>query len=147
MEKPHSIEILLVEDNPNDAELTIRALKEKNLANKLVHLRDGAEALDYIFATGPYSNRVIDDSPRLILLDINMPKVNGLEVLRIIRADPRTTAIPVVILTSSHEDRDIFESYKLHVNSYIVKPVEYDNFMSAVTEIGLYWLLLNQPLK
>lgn len=144
MEKQNKIEILLIEDNPNDAELTIRALKEKNLANKLVHLKDGAEALEYIFATGVYSNRIVDDSPKLILLDINMPKVNGLEVLRKIRADERTATIPVVILTSSHEERDIFESYKLHVNSYIVKPVEYDNFTNAIAEIGLYWLLLNK---
>ena len=143
----YQVEIILVEDNPNDAELVIRALKGQNLANKLVHLKDGAEALEYIFATGSFADRKVDDTPKLILLDINMPKVNGIEVLRKIRGDERTTTIPVVILTSSHEERDIFETYKLRVNSYIVKPVEYDKFTSAVAEIGLYWLLLNQPPK
>lgn len=140
------VEILLVEDNPNDAELTIMALKDKNLANKLVHLRDGVEALEFIFGEGAYANRNVKDTPRVILLDINMPKVNGIEVLRKVRADERTRLIPVVILTSSREDRDLFESYDLGVNSYIVKPVDFDKFCHAVTEIGFYWLLLNQPV-
>ena len=140
-------EILLVEDNPNDAELTIYALKSKKIANNITLLKDGAEALDYIFAKGAYSGRNIDELPQVILLDINMPKVNGLEVLRKIRDDKRTCMIPVVILTSSREDRDIVESYKLNVNSYIVKPVDFDKFMEAVSEIGLYWIVLNQPPK
>ena len=141
------MEILLVEDNPNDAELTIYALKSKNVANNITLLKDGAEALDYIFAKGIYSNRSIENLPQVILLDINMPKVNGLEVLRKIRDDERTAMVPVVILTSSREDRDIIESYKLNVNSYIVKPVDFDKFMDAVSEIGLYWIVLNQPPK
>jgi len=139
------VEVLLVEDNPNDAELTIMALTEKNLANRLIHLKDGVEALEFIFCTGPYSDRNINDKPRVILLDINMPRINGIDVLRKIRADERTRLIPVVILTSSREDRDIFESYNLGVNSYIVKPVDFHKFCHAVAEIGFYWLLLNQP--
>lgn len=143
--KPSQVEVLLVEDNPNDAELTILALKEKKLLNQFVHLKNGAEAIDYIFATGTYSHRSAEDLPKVILLDINMPKIGGLEVLRILRADERTKMIPVVILTSSQHDRDIFEAYNLNVNSYIVKPVDFNKFMAAVAEIGLYWLLLNQP--
>lgn len=144
MKTDYAVEILLVEDNLNDAELTIRALKEKKLTNKLVHVKDGEEALDFLFATGIYSNRKIQDTPKLILLDIHMPKVNGLEVLRKVRADERTATIPIVMLTSSNEERDLYESYKLGVNSYIVKPVEYDKFTDAAAKIGLYWLLLNQ---
>lgn len=147
MNLPQIMEIVLVEDNPSDAELTVLALKERNLANKLVHLKDGAEAIDYIFGTGQYAGRKIDDIPRLILLDINLPKVNGLEVLKKIRADEKTKLIPVVILTSSKEDRDVLEGYKLGVNSYIVKPVEFDKFKDAVGETGLYWLVLNHPPK
>jgi len=143
----NDVEILLVEDNSNDAELTIRALKQKNLANKLIHLKNGAEALSYVFCTDEYADRDIKDTPKVILLDINMPKVNGIDVLRQIRADVRTMMIPVVIMTSSREDRDILESYKLGANSFIVKPVDFDKFTEAVAEVGLYWLLLNQPPK
>jgi len=139
------IEILLVEDNPRDVELTLRALKKHNLANHVHVAKDGAEALDYIFATGIYAERNIHDHPKVILLDLKLPKVDGMEVLRRIRADERTKCIPVVVLTSSQEERDIVESYKLGVNSYIVKPVDFDKFLSTVQELGLYWLLLNKP--
>lgn len=143
---PNEVEILLVEDNETDAELTIRALKRNNLANKLVWAKDGAEALDFIFATGKYSDRDRDVVlPRLILLDLRMPKVDGLEVLQAIKADERTKMIPVVVLTSSKEDRDIVESYELGVNSYVSKPVEFDEFTEAVSTLGLYWMLLNNP--
>ncbi len=139
------IEILLVEDNPTDAELTIRALKKENLTNKLVWVKDGEEALNFLFATGEYANRSKDDLPKLVLLDLRMPKVDGLEVLQRIKADDRTRQIPVVILTSSKEDEDIVESYKLGVNSYVSKPVEFDEFTKAVSTLGLYWILLNKP--
>ena len=138
------VEILIVEDNPNDAELTIRALKKKNLANKIVHLKDGAEALDYIFCTGNYSDRDINNKPRAILLDLKMPKVNGLEVLERVKADKRTRSIPIIVLTSSNEDPDVKKCYDMGVNSYIVKPVGFDNFTKAVADLGFYWLLLNE---
>jgi CheY-like chemotaxis protein len=141
----NEVEILLVEDNPSDAELTLRALKRRNLANKVHVVKDGAEALDFIFATGAYINRDIDNPPKVVLLDLKLPKVDGLEVLRRIKSDKRTKVIPVVVLTSSREEKDIVESYKLGVNSYIVKPVDFDKFVQAISEIGLYWLLLNQP--
>lgn len=141
----HEIEILLIEDNINDAELTIRALKKNNLANKLVHLKDGAEAIDFIFAEGNYSGRKVENTPKVILLDLKMPKVNGIEVLQKIKADERTKKIPVVILTSSKEDPDIQECYHLGVNSYVVKPVQFEEFVKAVSELGLYWMILNQP--
>ena len=142
----NGLEILLVEDNPTDAELTIRALKRKNLANKLVWVKDGAEALDFLFAKGDYSDRNMEDGlPKLILLDLRMPKVDGLEVLQRIKADEKTKKIPVVVLTSSKEDKDIVESYKLGVNSYVSKPVEFDEFMEAVSTLGFYWMLLNKP--
>ena len=141
----NEVEILLVEDNPSDAELTLRALKRRNLANKVHVVKDGAEALDFIFATGAYINRDIDSPPKVVLLDLKLPKVDGLEVLRRIKSDKRTKVIPVVVLTSSKEEKDIVESYKLGVNSYIVKPVDFDKFVQAISEIGLYWLLLNQP--
>ncbi|MEN6291301.1 MAG: response regulator [Methanobacterium sp.] len=142
----NEVEILLVEDNETDAELTIRALKRNNLANKLVWAKDGAEALDFIFGEGEYSERDIEKGlPRLILLDLRMPKVDGLEVLQAIKADERTKMIPVVVLTSSKEDRDIVESYELGVNSYVSKPVEFDAFTEAVSTLGLYWMLLNNP--
>jgi len=139
------LEVLLIEDNMADAELTIRALKKRNLANHLVHLKDGAQALDFLFAGGEFQSRDATQVPRLILLDLKMPKVNGIEVLSKIRSDDRTKKIPVVILTSSKEDPDIDECYRLGVNSYIVKPVEFDSFLKAVTDLGVYWLLLNQP--
>lgn len=138
------VEILIVEDNPNDAELTIRALKKQNLANNLIHLIDGAQALDFIFGTGEYSGRNINNAPKVILLDLKMPKVTGLEVLEKIKSDPRTKTIPVVILTSSAEDPDIKKSYELGANSYIVKPVEFDNFAKTVSDLGLYWMVVNK---
>ena len=139
------VEILLVEDNPNDVELTLHALKRHNLANRVEVLRDGAEALDYIFCTGAYAARAIEAPPKIVLLDLKLPKVDGLEVLRQIKADPRTRKIPVVVLTTSQEQRDIIESYDLGVNSYIVKPVDFDQFVEATRIFGLYWLVLNEP--
>jgi two-component system response regulator len=134
-----AVEVLLVEDNPDDAELTIRVLKKHNLANNLVHLQDGEAALEFLFAEGT------SNAPRLILLDLKMPKVDGIEVLRKLKNDEQRKTIPVVILTSSKEERDVVESYKLGVNAYVVKPVEFEKFMEAVTQLGLFWLLLNQP--
>ena len=139
------VEVLLVEDNPNDAELTIRALKKSNFVNTVIHLKDGVEALDFIFCEGAFSGRDINHKPRVILLDLKMPKINGIEVLRRIRGDERTMLIPVVVLTSSTEDPDVKACYELGVNSYIVKPVAFDNFTKAVAELGMYWVLLNQP--
>ena len=139
------LEILLVEDNLTDAELTMRALKRKNLANKLVWVKDGEEALDFIYARGQFANRNPEDLPRLILLDLRMPKVDGLEVLKDIKANEKTRKIPVVVLTSSQEDQDVVESYKLGVNSYVSKPVEFDDFLEAVSTLGLYWMLINKP--
>ena len=144
MVNPNEVEILLVEDNPSDGELTLRALKKHNLVNKLHWVKDGAEALDFIFANGSYSERKVGSPLRVILLDLKLPKVDGLEVLRRIKSDERTKTIPVVILTSSREERDIVESYKLGVNSYVTKPVEFENFIKAISELGLYWLLLNK---
>jgi two-component system response regulator len=138
------VEILLVEDNPHDAEMTIRTLKKVNLANRLIHLKDGAEALDFIFAKGAYADRSINDRPKVILLDIKMPKVDGIEVLRQIKSNPDTKRIPVVIMTSSKEEQDIITSYNLGVNSYVVKPVDFDGFAKAVSELGFYWLITNQ---
>jgi CheY-like chemotaxis protein len=140
-----SVEILMVEDNLYDEELALHALKNHNLANHIEVVRDGAEALEYIFCTGAYAHRDIDDMPKLILLDLKLPKVDGLEVLRRIKSDPRTRTIPIVMLTSSSQDRDIVDSYQLGVNSYIVKPVDFEQFSQAVQQIGFYWLLLNQP--
>ena len=142
----NSIDILLVEDNIDDAELTIRGLKKYSMANNLFHVPDGEEALDFIFATGKYlGKRDILQRPKLILLDIQMPKLSGIEVLKKIRGDERTRLMPVVILTSSREDPDIKKCYELGVNSYIVKPVKFDNFAEAIKNLGFYWLLLNQP--
>lgn len=143
--KNAEVEILLVEDNMGDAELTIRAFKKDHLSNKIVHLENGAEALDYLFAKGVYSHRNIQDVPNVILLDLNMPLVNGIEVLERIKGDERTRKIPVIVLTSSREDPDIEKCYSLGVNSYVVKPVEFDKFVKAVGDLGLYWVLLNQP--
>lgn len=139
------LEILLVEDSSSDAEMTIRAFRKNNLGNNIVHLKDGAEALDFIFGSGSFEGRNIKDRPRLILLDLKMPKVGGIEVLQKIKSDVRTKTIPVVVLTSSKEDPDIRRCYELGVNSYIVKPVEFDNFSAAIKSLGLYWLLLNEP--
>ncbi|MGC1240157.1 MAG: response regulator [Chryseosolibacter sp.] len=140
--KIHSaVDILLVEDNPDDAGLAIHALKKNNLANNLLHLQDGEEALTYLFSTDMTS------MPKVVLLDLKMPKVDGIEVLRILKSDEERKIIPVVVLTSSREDIDILESYKLGVNAYIVKPVDYDKFVRAISEIGLFWLSLNQPPK
>jgi len=141
----NTVEILLVEDNPNDAELTMHALRKNHLTNRIEWLHDGAEALEYIFGTGTFSGRDIKHKPKVILLDLKLPKVDGLEVLRRIKADPHTKTIPVVVMTSSSEERDIVESYKLGVNSYITKPVDFERFAEAVRQLGLYWLLLNQP--
>jgi len=141
------IEILLVDDSPHDAEMAIRALKKNNILNKILHLTDGADALDFIFGAGQYQGRNTDIKPKVILLDLKMPKVNGTEVLRKIKSDSSTKTIPVVVLTSSKEDPDIRLCYELGANSYIVKPVGFENFMKSVSDLGLYWLLLNQPLK
>lgn len=139
------VEILLVEDNTSDAELTIRELKKHNMANNLVHVKNGEEAMDFIFATGKYAGkRDIQFSPKIILLDIQMPKVNGIEVLEKIKTDPRTRSVPVVILTSSKENPDIKRCYELGANGYIVKPVNFEAFAQAIKNLGFYWLLLNQ---
>jgi two-component system response regulator len=139
------IEILIIEDNPSDAEMTIRALKKNNLANHVVHLKDGAEALDYIFCEGDYSSRDMNNLPKVILLDLKMPKLNGIQVLEKLKSNEATKKIPVVVLTSSKEDPDIQECYRLGVNSYVVKPVKFEAFVKAVSELGLYWMILNQP--
>jgi two-component system, response regulator len=134
----NAIEILLIEDNPHDAELTIRTLKKNNLANNLLHLEDGQEALDFLFNN-------LNEMPKLILLDLKMPRVDGIEVLRKLKADEKKRVIPIVVLTSSKEEQDIVESYKLGVNAYIVKPVDFDQFVKAVTQLGFFWMVLNQP--
>jgi CheY-like chemotaxis protein len=138
------VEILLAEDNAEDAEMTMRALRRNNLANQLHWVKDGAEALDYLFCTGAYAGRNAARPPKLVLLDIKMPKVDGIEVLRRLKADAATRSIPVVVMTSSNEERDVFESYRLGVNSYIVKPVQFDAFMETVAKIGMYWVLTNR---
>jgi CheY-like chemotaxis protein len=140
----HDVDVLLVEDNPDDAGLVIRELKKINLGNSLYHLSDGAEALDFIFGRGEFSERKVEDKPKVILLDLKMPKVDGLEVLRTIRDDDRTKLIPVVVMTSSREEQDIIRSYSLGVNAYVVKPVGFDNFSKAVAELGMFWRLVNQ---
>ena len=142
----NEIEVLLVEDNMHDAELTIRSLKKVNLASKLFHVKDGAEALDFVYARGDYATRRADNWPKLIILDIKMPKVDGIEVLRQLKSNELTKTIPVVIMTSSKEEQDIVTSYNLGVNSYVVKPVNFADFAKAVAELGLYWLIINQPL-
>lgn len=138
------VEILLCEDNKRDADLTIRALKKQHLANNVVWVKDGEEALNYLFAKGEYADRSIKDTPRVILLDLKMPKVDGMEVLEKVRAHPETEHIPVVVMTSSQEEKDIINSYNLGVNSYIVKPVDFKKFMESVSDVGFYWLLLNK---
>lgn len=145
MNQTNTIEILLVEDNPRDVELTLRSLKKANLANRIHVARDGEEALDFIFGEGSHAGRKVEDAPRLILLDLKLPKIDGLEVLQRIKSDSRTKLIPTVVLTSSKEQVDVVESYRLGVSSYIVKPVNFERFAAAVQELGMYWLVLNQP--
>lgn len=137
--------ILLVEDNPDDVELTLHAFEEHNISNEIEVVEDGAEALDYLFATGAYAGRDMSKMPAVVLLDLKLPKVDGLEVLRRIRDDDRTKNLPVVILTSSSEEEDLTKSYELGANSYVRKPVNFDQFSEAVRQLGLYWLLLNEP--
>ena len=145
MDHSVAIDILLVEDNPQDAELTIRALKKHNLANRLFAVEDGAEALDFILCRGKYKDRNLSNPPKVVLLDLKLPKVDGLEVLRTLRQNDATRSIPVVIVTSSREDPDIKAAYALGANSYVVKPVEFDAFAEAVSSLGMYWLLVNEP--
>ena len=141
----NQVEVLLVEDNVHDAEMTIRALRKVNLANNLVHVKDGEEALEFIFAQGKFADRQPSDLPKVILLDIKMPKVDGIEVLKQLKSHESSKAIPVVIMTSSKEEQDIINSYQLGVNSYVVKPVDFEGFARAVSQLGMYWLLTNQP--
>lgn len=143
MSKPDGVEILLVEDNPSDAELTLHALRKHNLANRIQRVRDGEEALDFIFCRGVFSARRAETGPRLVLLDLKLPKIDGLQVLREIKSDPTTRPIPVIVLTSSKQERDLMNSYELGVNSYIQKPVNFTEFQDVVRQLGMYWLLLN----
>ena len=142
-----AVEILFVEDNPRDAELTFRALRKYDLANQIVHVSDGAEALDFLFGRGKHKDRPLKGLPRVIFLDLKLPKLSGLEVLRIIKQDEQLRMIPVVIVTSSTEDPDISSAYALGVNSYVIKPVEFNSFFEAMSNLGLYWLLVNHPLR
>jgi CheY-like chemotaxis protein len=142
---PDNVEILLVEDNPADVELTMHALRRNNLANRIHVARDGEEALDFLFCRGSHSKRSFDNPPRMVLLDLKLPKVDGLEVLRQLKGDSRTKAIPVVILTSSKEDRDMVSGYRFGVNSYIQKPVDFTAFRETIKQLGLYWMVVNQP--
>jgi CheY-like chemotaxis protein len=143
MSAAQPVEILIVEDTLQDLELALRALKKAHLANRIHVARDGEEAMDFIFCEGAHSGRKLQDGPKVILLDLKLPKVDGLEVLRRVKADPRTQSIPVIVLTTSKEQRDVVESYRLGVNSYIVKPVNFERFAAAVENLGMYWLLLN----
>jgi two-component system response regulator len=147
MEDYSAIEILIVEDNPRDAELTLRALKKNNLANSILIAEDGAEALDFFFCRGKYESRSFTNPPKVVLLDLKLPKVSGLEVLKAVKGDKRTSHIPVVVVTSSRQEPDMKEAYELGVNSYVVKPVDFDQFINAMSSLGLYWLLVNEPLK
>jgi two-component system, response regulator len=145
MMNAHETDILLVEDNQDDLDLTLHVLRRENLANNLLVARDGEEALDFFFCRNKYSDRSFDHPPRLVLLDLKLPKVNGIEVLKQIKSDPRTRAVPVVILTSSKEERDLVQSYNFGANSYIQKPVNFSEFRQTVKHLGLYWLVVNQP--
>ena len=147
MEDLNAIEILIVEDSPHDAELTLRALRKNNLANNILVAQDGAEALDFLFCRGKFEKRNFTNPPKVVLLDLKLPKVNGLEVLKIVKGDKRTAHIPIVIVTSSRQEPDMKEAYALGVNSYVVKPVDFDQFINAMSSLGLYWLLVNEPLK
>lgn len=142
---PPDLEILLVEDNPNDAKLTLLALQNEHLANRIEVVRDGDEALDFLFCRAQFAARSFEHPPRLVLLDLKLPKVDGLEVLRELKGNPRTKAIPIVVLTSSREEADLVASYRLGVNAYIQKPVEFDSFRNAVKQLGLFWLVINEP--
>lgn len=144
MKTTEEVEILIVEDNPNDSEMALRAFRKNNLANHILVVRDGEEALDFVFARGNFSDRQKSKRPKVILLDLKLPKVDGLEVLKAIKSNPETKIIPVIVLTSSSEETDVLKSYQLGVNSYIVKPVDFDKFVDAVRDLGMYWLLLNQ---
>jgi CheY-like chemotaxis protein len=147
MNEIDAVEILIVEDTPQDLELTLRALRKAKLSNHIHIARDGAEAIEFLFAEGPHVGRKVELTPKVILLDLKLPKIDGIEVLRRIKDDARTKSIPVVVLTSSKEQKDVVESYRLGVNSYIVKPVNFEGFAQAVQDLGMYWLLLNQPPK
>lgn len=143
----NQIEILIVEDNSRDADLTVRSLKKNNLANNILIAKDGAEALDFLFCKGKFEGRSFTNPPKVVLLDLKLPKVSGLEVLKILKADERTAHIPIVVVTSSREEPDMKEAYSLGANSYVVKPVDFEQFTNAMNSLGLYWLLVNQPLK
>jgi two-component system response regulator len=147
MEDLNAIEILIVEDSPRDAELTLRALRKNNLANNVLIAQDGAEALDFFFCRGKYKDRSILSPPKVVLLDLKLPKVSGLEVLKAVKTDKRTSHIPIVVVTSSKQEPDMKEAYELGANSYVVKPVDFDQFINAMSSLGLYWLLVNEPLK
>ncbi len=147
MDDLNAVEILLVEDNPRDAELTIRALKKRNLANSLYHVEDGVDALDFLFARGKFTGRDINDAPKVVLLDLKLPRIDGLEVLAALKADERTQSIPVVVVTSSAEDPDVKKAYQLGANSYVIKPVQFDAFLEAMVKVGIYWLMVNHPKK
>ncbi len=140
------IELLIVEDDPNDLELTLIALRKNNLANKVHVARDGAEALDFLFCRGPYEGRSFEEAPKVVFLDLKLPKVSGLEVLRELKGDPRTRPVPVVVMTSSREQRDMVEGYELGVNSYIQKPIDFEHFQQVIRDLGYYWLVVNHPL-
>ena len=140
-----AIEILLVEDNANDVEQTLHALARHNLANKIHVVRDGEEAMDFLFCRGPFNERTFDNPPKVVLLDLKLPKIDGLDVLRALKSDPRTKAVPVVVMTSSREQRDMVESYHIGVNSYIQKPINFGEFQEVIRQLGYYWLAVNQP--